>query len=194
MEKIDMLLKRVDDDAKNMLSEKRYIHSLNVMKRAEELAMKYGVDIDKAKLIGLSHDIAKEMSKNQLMEYVKKYNLNIDEYEIKNLELLHGKIGAIFCMEKYDFTEDMQKAIQFHTTGSPDMDDLAKILFIADKTERGRKHIDFKKVAEKENEGIIPLLIYTIDNSILYIIEKGKCMHPETIITRNYFILKKSML
>ena len=45
-----------------MLSEKRYMHSVGVMRKAEQLAKKYGIDVNKAKLAGLAHDIAKEMS------------------------------------------------------------------------------------------------------------------------------------
>ena len=38
MKEAKELLKEIDEDAKNMLSERRYIHCKNVMKRAIELA------------------------------------------------------------------------------------------------------------------------------------------------------------
>ena len=57
---VEELLKRIDSDLKSTLSEKRYKHSLGVMKKAEELALIYGVDVNIAKLTGLAHDIGKE--------------------------------------------------------------------------------------------------------------------------------------
>lgn len=188
MKDVERLLQEINQDAKQMLSEKRYQHSIGVMKKAEQLAKKYGVDIQKAKLVGLAHDIAKEMSKEEMLKYVEKRHIDVDEYEAENIGLLHAKIGADFCREKYGFSEDMQKAIEYHTTGKPGMDDLAKIVFIADKTEEGRTHVDFARVTEKEEEGINPLLLYILNNSIIHIIEKGKTMHPDTVITRNYFL------
>ena len=140
MENFDELLLQIKIDIKNVLSEKRYEHSIRVMERAEELARKYNVNVEKAVLIGLAHDIAKDMPREEKIKYVKLNNIPIDDFEKENIELLHAKIGADICNKKYGFTEDMQKAIKYHTTGNPKMDNLAKVLFIADKTEKSRKN------------------------------------------------------
>ena len=52
----------MENDLKNILSEKRYTHSLGVMKEAKLLAKIYGIDEETARLTGLAHDIAKEMT------------------------------------------------------------------------------------------------------------------------------------
>ena len=190
MKDANELLKEIDEDAKKMLSEKRYIHCKNVMKRAVELAKIYGIDDNKAMLAGFAHDIAKEMPKDEMFKYIEEHNIKIDEFERKNPGLLHGKIAAVFCKEKYGFTEDMQKALEYHTTGEPDMDDLAKIVFIADKTEVGRKNNDWEKIREKEKEGLDALLLFIIDESICYVIKKEKQIRVDTILTR-YHLLEK---
>ena len=84
----------------------------------------------------------------------------------------------------------MQKALEYHTTGEPDMDDLAKIVFIADKTEVGRKNNDWEKIREKEKEGLDALLLFIIDESICYVIKKEKQIRVDTILTRNYLLEK----
>lgn len=190
MKDANELLKEIDEDAQKMLSEKRYIHCKNVMKRAVELAKIYGINENKAMLAGFAHDITKEMPKDEMFKYIEEHNIKIDEFERKNPGLLHGKIAAVFCKEKYGFTEDMQKALEYHTTGEPDMDDLAKIVFIADKTEVGRKNNDWEKIREKEKEGLDALLLYVIDESICYVIKKGKQIRVDTILTRNYLLEK----
>ena len=190
MKDANELLKEIDEDAQKMLSEKRYIHCKNVMKRAVELAKIYGINENKAMLAGFAHDITKEMPKDEMFKYIEEHNIKIDEFERKNPGLLHGKIAAVFCKEKYGFTEDMQKALEYHTTGEPDMDDLAKIVFIADKTEVGRKNNDWEKIREKEKEGLDALLLYVIDESICYVIKKEKQIRVDTILTRNYLLGK----
>lgn len=189
MKKTDILLEEINQDIKRILSEKRYIHSLGVMNKAEELAKQYHINVDKAKIVGLAHDIAKEMSKEEKIAYVKNHNIEIDEIEKINIELLHGKIGADICKNKYQFSQDMQDAIRYHTTGSPEMDDLAKIILIADKTEAGRKNIDQEEMKELEQKGLEQEVVALLDRSIIYTIKKGGLIHPDSVYTRNRFFM-----
>ena len=159
-------LEQIIEDVKNILSKDRYEHCVNVMNRAEELAKKYNVDVNKAKLVGIAHDIAKQFSKEEYLEYVKLNNIEIDDIEKEAVELLHAKVGADICKKRYGFTEDMQKAIIYHTTGNDNMDDLAKVLFIADKTSKERDYINFERVREAEKLGLTKLLIFVLDTSI----------------------------
>ena len=57
MEKIDI----IKEELKQILSEKRYIHSIGVMEMAMELAQIYNIDIETAQIAGLLHDNAKEI-------------------------------------------------------------------------------------------------------------------------------------
>lgn len=191
MENIEILIQRIDQDIKQRLSEKRYKHSIGVMKKIEILAKKYNVDVEKAKLIGLAHDIAKEMTKEDKLIYVQDNNIKIDEIEQQNIDLLHAKIGADLCKKKYNFSQDMQDAIKYHTIGNINMDNLAKILFISDKTEDGRTYIDLNKVKELEEKGIDDVLIYVLNTSIKFTIDKNQLLHPDSIYTRNKFLKEK---
>ena len=182
------LIKEIDQYLKENLSEKRYNHSVGVMKKAEELAKRYNVDVDKSKITGLAHDIAKEIPNDEKVKYANEHGIEIDEIEAENIQLLHGKIGADICKEKYDFSEDMQKAIAYHTVANPKMDDLAKIVFIADKIEDGRKNIDFEAVKQVQEQGIDALLIHVLDNSLKSTITKGRKIHPDSVYTRNKFL------
>lgn len=119
---------------KQTLSEKRYNHSIEVMKRCRELAEIYGEDAKKTELVGLAHDIAKELKIDEIMKIVKENNVKLDEIEIQNPGLMHAKIGAVICKNELGFTQDMVEAVENHTTGKPNMDLLSKILFVADAT------------------------------------------------------------
>lgn len=194
--KVKELLKRINQDIKQELSEKRYNHSIGVMKKAEELAKLYKTNMNKAKLVGLAHDIGKELSKDDKLKFVRENNIETDEIEKINIGLLHGKIGADICKIRYDFDKDMQDAIKFHTTGNKDMNLLAKIIFVADKIEEGRIYKDENKMQELElvrevaKENIDKAMIYLLDSSIMYTIQKKDLIHPDSIYTRNQLIMK----
>ena len=55
------LIEKIKVELKEILSERRYNHSVSVMNKCIELAEIYNVDVDEAALAGLTHDIAKEI-------------------------------------------------------------------------------------------------------------------------------------
>lgn len=124
----------IERRVRESLSDKRYNHCVEVMKRCRELAEIYGVDIKKAELVGLAHDVAKEFKIDEIMKIVNENNVKLDDIEIQNPGLMHAKIGAVICKNEFGFTQDMVEAVENHTTGKPNMDLLSKILFVADAT------------------------------------------------------------
>lgn len=188
------LIDEIDKYLQETLSKKRYTHSVGVMKRAEELAKIYGIDEYKASLCGLAHDIAKEMKKEASFKYVEKNNIYIDDVEKIKPGLLHGKIGADIVKRRFGFSDDMQKAIEYHITANPEMDMLAKIIFVADKTELGRDAYSEYNVAYERklsNEDIDEAILYIIKDHTRSMLDENKIIHPKSIETRNKIIYEK---
>ena len=98
-------LNEIKDWLKENLNDERYRHTLGVADCAKELALKFGVNPDKAYLAGLLHDCAKSISSEDKLEYCKKYGMPVSEYEQKNPELLHAKLGACFANTKYGVSD-----------------------------------------------------------------------------------------
>lgn len=180
-----MKIEELIEEIKNKLSEKRFYHCLCVMERCEELAKKFSVDVETAKKVGLCHDVAKEFTEKEIINYIEENKIEIDEIERENLGLLHAKIGADLVMKKYGFTKEMGDAIKAHTTGLPDMSILAKILFIADRTSKERGFTDLEMVEELLNKNIDEAILYILDKKIELQLKKRKTMHWNSIITRN---------
>ena len=189
-------IEKILEDVKNTLSEKRYIHSIGVMKQAEYLAKKYGQDVEIAKAVGIAHDIAKEMTDEEMIEYAKTNNIEIDEIETVKPSLLHGKIGADIATKKYGFTEDMVNAIKWHTTGRKNMSMLEKIIYVADKTEENRKGTRFnlEKSRELSTQNIDETLIFLMNEFITNNVKNEWLIHPETIKARNDLLLNEGKI
>lgn len=102
------MIQQIEKYLEKNLSPKRLTHCIGTMKMCEKLARIYGVDIQKAKLVGISHDIAKEFTDKESLNYIKENNLEIDDMELANLSLVHGKIGADICKKLYGFDEEMR--------------------------------------------------------------------------------------
>lgn len=187
------LIEQIKKDLKEILSERRYIHSLGVMEMAGKLAKIHNEDIETAKIAGLLHDIAKEMPKEEMLKYVKENNIETNKIERINTAILHGKIGADIARKRYGVSKQIQDAIKYHTTTSPEMDTLAKIVYVADKTEMNRKSEDYdieyeRKLAKEDLDAVI---IYIIDANIKSLIDKNKLIEEESVETRNSLMIKK---
>ena len=72
---------QIKEIIKNRLSNERYYHSICVANQCEILAKQYNINIVNARLVGLVHDIAKELSKEEKINYAIKNNITIDEIE-----------------------------------------------------------------------------------------------------------------
>ncbi len=191
-----MEYKEIENDVKSVLSEYRFTHSLGVAKKAIELAKIYGVQEEIAKKVGIAHDIAKEMTDEEMIEYAKANNIRIDEIETVKPSLLHGKIGADIAAKKFGFTQDMINAIKWHTTGRENMSMLEKIIYVADKTEENRKGTRFnlEKSRELSTQNIDKALIFLMNEFITYNVKNEWLIHPETIKARNDLLLNEGKI
>ena len=188
-----MELNKIQEYVKNNLSEKRYNHSVCVMERAKELALKFGADIDICAKIGIAHDIAKEIPEDEKIKYCMENNIDIDETERINPTLLHAKIGKDIAIKTFGFTEDMGQAIANHTTGNKDMDIYSKILFIADRTSKDRNFADLEYLKLLEDEGIDEAVLYILDKKIELQIKKKASIHINGIIARNSILNRRNI-
>lgn len=191
-----MEYKEIEANVKKILSEYRFTHSVGVAKKAVELAKIYGVDEEIAKKIGIAHDVAKEMTDEEMIEYAKANNIRIDEIETVKPSLLHGKIGADIAAKKFGFTQDMINAIKWHTTGRKNMSMLEKIIYVADKTEENRKGTRFnlEKSRELSIQNIDKALIFLMNEFITYNVINEWLIHPETIDARNDLLLNEGKI
>lgn len=110
-------LERMRKKIQTIQDKKRYEHTLGVMYTAASLAMRYAEDIEKALVAGLLHDAAKSFSTN----------------------LGHARLGAEMAQESFGVEDRyITDAIQYHTTGRPNMTLLDKIIYVADYIEPNR--------------------------------------------------------
>ena len=133
---------KINQYLKKNLSEKRYNHSVRVAEMCAEIAELCDYDKDKAYFAGLTHDICKEIPKDKMISMVEKSKYSICEYELSHLSLLHGKAGAYVLETEFGITdEEILGAVAYHVSGTFDYGNLGKILYIADKNERGRDFV-----------------------------------------------------
>ncbi|HHV30020.1 bis(5'-nucleosyl)-tetraphosphatase (symmetrical) YqeK [Acetivibrio mesophilus] len=187
-----MTIEEMKKKLEEVLSLKRFKHSLGVMDTAVSLAKEYGVNEEKAAIAGLLHDCAREIKGQALFELCEKYHINVDYITLAQPELLHGPLGAVLAAKEYGVEdEDIIRAIDCHTTGKENMTLLDKIVFIADYIEPGRRFTRLDEVRELAYRDLDRSILTSLDNTIRHIMNRGVFIHPDTIGARNFIIKEK---
>ncbi len=120
-----------------MISEKRMNHVLRVTELTRQLALRYGIDADRAVLAGLFHDAVKQWPQEQLLRWMRLYRPHLLHL---HPQIWHAFVAADVLKYTYHIRDkSILQAIAHHVEGnSSDM--LAKVLYVADKIEPGRKY------------------------------------------------------
>jgi predicted HD superfamily hydrolase involved in NAD metabolism len=170
------------------VSEHRVQHILGVEATAVELAQIHDLDVEKAALAGLMHDLAKYFKPQRLLEMAKAEGLELDQVDLVNPHLLHADVGAIVARDDFQVTdEEVLEAIADHTLGRPGMSALSCVVFLADSLEPGRGDEPIlQELRQHSHQNLITAVWHTCDYGLQHLITARKQIHPRTIRTRNW--------
>ena len=124
-------------EIKSRMHKDRYIHSKSVALLSYEIAKSNSVDKPKRALIaGLVHDCGKELPKEIEAEIMKTH---YSEYLYLDSIVYHQFTGEYLAKKVFGIEDpSILNAIKYHTTACGEMDDIAKIVYCADKIEPTR--------------------------------------------------------
>ncbi len=187
-----MTIDEMKNKLQTVLKPKRYIHSINVMNTAIELAEKYNEDAHKAAIAGLLHDCAREIKGEAVFELCSKYSIKTDYVVMVQPDLLHGPIGSKIVPEEYGINDKaVLEAIRSHTTGCENMPLLSKIVFMADYIEPGRIFSGVNEVRNLAFKNIDDAMILALDRTVKFVIDRGFLVHSDTINARNSIVYQR---
>lgn len=173
---------------KKHFTKDRFEHTLSVMETAVILAERFGADIEKARIAGLLHDIAKEKTVDELLEICNLYGYIPDELSMNSINLLHGPAGALIIMNEYGIMDqDIYNSVFYHTMAKEDMSILDKVIFVADKIEPLNYFEGIDIIRHEAITNIDKALLMLIKKGIKRVLDKGDILHPKTIEAENYY-------
>lgn len=181
------------DDARKLLHSRAgsslFLHSRGVEESAFKLALLYGVDTEKASLAGLLHDYGKIYPYPVLHQIALEHALG-DELCLKEPALLHAPVGAWLLRHEIGIEdEEILEAVKVHTTGAAGISRLAGIIYVADCIEPGRDFPGVDDLRKTACDDLDKALLGVLDRTIKYVLERGRALHPASILFRNSLIL-----
>lgn len=139
LEKKSFYLARERALLKELLSPRRYEHTLLTAGLALELAAGAGVPQRKAALAALLHDCARDLPFSVQRRLCPK-DLPLRAEVLREAPLLaHVWAGAELARKKFSVGDpDVLEAVRLHATGAPGMGPLARLIYLSDLANRGR--------------------------------------------------------
>lgn len=174
------------------MSERRFIHSVNVSKEAKKLAQLYGADVEKAEIAGILHDITKETSEEEQLQIIADSGIILDDIQKNSSKLWHGLTGSLYIKKNFGITdEDILNAICYHTTGRAGMSLLEKIIFIADYTSDERTYKGIATMRKKSRKSLEEAMLYGYKFTFTDLSRRELAIHPDELACYNELVLNR---
>ncbi|RKX98356.1 MAG: hypothetical protein DRP54_08295 [Spirochaetes bacterium] len=182
---------------KEYLTEKRYDHTIGVCKTALRLSGIYGGDREKLLMASLLHDVARDLSIEEMREIIKtggRYE-HISPIVVNNPLLLHGYAGRVIAENIFGVKDlEVLNAIEIHTTGSINMSLVDKIVFVSDYIEPGRTFRGVKRARELADRDLDRAVLYIIKETLKRLIMKGEYILPCSFELYNHWVITERMM
>lgn len=175
-----------------VLSPKRVAHSQRVSQLAREVAEHWGLDMEKAQIAGLLHDVARDLPQDILLQTAREKALKIGPEEINNPILLHAPLGAALLKEGWGIEDpEILLAVAGHTLATPQMTDLTKILYLCDNCEPARRYPEADAIRALLKKDLNQAMALSLRSTLKWLEDKTIDLHPATRQAYEYFSKQK---
>ena len=169
------------DYVKGVLTEKRLIHTANVVVCALRKAKELGLDEYKVFVSATLHDNAKYIDYKAVEGFVLPEGVPD--------KVVHSFLGAYIAEKTIGVKdEEILDAIRFHTSGKANMSTLGKLIFVADMVEEGRVYQGVEHLRELYEKDFNECFIECLKEETAHLIRRGGDIYVETMNAYNYYV------
>ena len=163
-------------------------HIHRVVEIARELAVCHGINQEQAALAALAHDVARAMTDGELLRRAAGMGLPIGVVDRRVPILLHGPVGAEILQQEAGLTDvSIYKAVYWHTTANPALDELGKVVFIADKLDPAKidSYPYLPQIRQMAFQDMDRAILHFLTRQAMDRLNRGELVHPVMVETRN---------
>ena len=172
-------------------------HIHRVVEIARALAVRHGVDQEQAALAALAHDVARAMPDSELLRRAKGKGLPNGLNDQRLTILLHGPVGAEILQQEAGLTDrSIYCAVYWHTTASPALDMLGKVVFIADKLDPAKiaSYPYLPQIRQLAFEDLVQAGLSCLTRQAVERLNRGELLHPLMVETRNALLAASAVV
>ena len=181
--------------------EKRFSHVQGVVAEAEALGRIYLPEkINELKAAAYFHDITKRLDTKKQLQYCKEFGIILRDVDLASPATLHAITGADLVKREFHeyASDDIVRAVRYHTTGRAGMSVFEEIIYLADLIEETRTFDDcialrryfYGLIADGEDKksALRLTMLRSLDQTVNRLLKQGKIINDETFFARNYYL------
>lgn len=173
----------------DVLPPKLQAHIARAQDVARELAPWHQVSPERAALGILAHDVARALPGAELLRCAAEFGLPVGLVDRRAPVLLHGPVGAEILRREEGLadTAALYQAVYWHTTAHPGLDNLGKVVFLADKLDpnKRKKYPYQPRIRELAQENLDAAILEFLTRQLADLAGRGFMIHPMLVKTRN---------
>lgn len=159
-----------------LVKPERWEHIQRVAALAQEIALKNGLDGERAYLAGLLHDAARDLGEEELLKLAPPEN----EVERAHPLSLHGRAARVLAEAWGVEDQEVLEAVEGHVYGVDPENGLGMALYIADVSEPGRGvNGEIRELALAGR--FLEAYRLAVGNKVAYLKARGIPLHPRTL-------------
>lgn len=169
-----------------------HAHIRRVSHIALEIGRIHSLDLEKIAFATQYHDLARVTPPKLLLTECKNLGIPVGDFEKQLPLLLHGPVAAAWVQvaDNALASPEVVEAIQHHSVASPNMSQIAKVVFLADKLDPHKiERYPFQlEVSKASTHDLDKALFIFIHREITMRLGLNQLIHPQSITTRNYLL------
>lgn len=177
---------KVVSDLRDRLSGEDFEHVLRVESHIRKLAVRYGLDPEKAAFAGLLHDWARGLPGDELFRLAGELGVPVSPVDRAYPYLLHAPVGAGMLRRDLEIEDpELTEAVGKHTFGGERMSRLDKLLYLADLIEPGRPYPGLEPVREAAERDLDAAYALAYAHKLEHVIRNRRPLHPLSVLAWN---------
>ncbi len=168
-------------------------HVQRVRGIAVALALRHGLDPQKADLAAAAHDLARAVNTRELLKQTRLAVLPMHPVEKALPVLLHGPLAAHWLRHQYGVADsEVLDAVQWHSTARQGLSPLAKLTFLADKLDplKVTRYPFLDAIRELAQEDLDEALLEFLTQELQRLLQGGHLVHPASVEARNELLMR----
>ena len=164
-------------------------HTDRVIQIAVKLGVIHGLETDKVAFAAKYHDLARVTPSGALLDECRKFEIPISDFDKQLPMLLHGPVAASWVHNSGHVlaVPEVIEAIRDHSIANPTMNQIAKVVFLADKLDphKSQRYPFHTHVTKASEQDLDKALFVFIHHEIAMRLELNQLISPQSVATRN---------
>jgi len=168
-----------------LLGPGRFAHTVSMAETSVLLARRHGMDVERAALAGMLHDVGRSVPTEKMTQYVRDNRLDVSlssQIAKRQPMLFHAHISEDIARRRFGVSDpDVLSAVRKHTLGDIYMSPFDRLIYTADACSPDRRFPEARRIFNSALRDIDAAFLETVKTKLGYVLRAHGWIHSSGI-------------